>query len=176
VNVALLRAVNVGGNNLIPMADLRAAFAALGFADARTLLNSGNVVFGGGRGGAALERRLESETEKRFKVRVDFMIRTAKEWNEVVARNPFPDASRKSPGRLIVYLLKDRARAGAERSLRAAIKGPELVRVAEREAYVVYPDGSGKSKLTPAVLERELGARGTGRNWNTVLKLAALLA
>jgi uncharacterized protein (DUF1697 family) len=176
MHAALLRAVNVGGGNPIGMADLRAALAARGFADARTWLQSGNVVFDGGRrGAAALEALVESELAKRFAVRVDCMVRTAEEWKGIVARNPFPDAARTSPSRLLVYFLKDRARAGAEKSLRAASPGPERVRVAEREAYVVYPDGVGRAKLTPALLDRELGVRGTGRNWNTVLKLAALL-
>jgi uncharacterized protein (DUF1697 family) len=176
-HVALLRAVNVGGRNLIGMAELRASFAALGFPDARTLLQSGNVVFsGGGRDPGALETRLEAETEKRFRVRVDYMVRTAKEWKEIVARNPFADEARRDPSRLLVLFLKQTPRAGAEIALRVAIKGPERVRVAGRHAYIVYPEGIGRSKLTPALLERELGVRGSGRNWNTILKLGALLA
>ena len=176
-HVALLRAVNVGGRNLIGMSDLRASFLGLGFTGARTLLQSGNVVFDGGRrSSAALETLLEGETEKCFRVRVDYMVRTAKEWRETVAGNPFGDEARKDPSHLVVMFLKQTPRAGAERALRAAIKGPERVRVAGRHAYIVYPAGIGRSKLTPALLERELGARGTGRNWNTILKLGALLA
>jgi uncharacterized protein (DUF1697 family) len=56
------------------------------------------------------------------------------------------------------------------------VKGRERVRVHGRQAYLVYPDGVGRSKLTVTVLERSLGSRGTGRNWNTVLKLQALAA
>ena len=59
-------------------------------------------------------------------------------------------------------------------ALRAAAVGPELIKVAGREAYITYPAGIGGSKLTAAVIERKLGTRGTARNWNTVLKLAAL--
>jgi uncharacterized protein (DUF1697 family) len=176
-HVALLRAVNVGGHNTIGMTDLRASFAGIGFHGARTLLQSGNVVFdGGGRDSAALETLLEAEMEKRFRVRVDSMVRTAKEWNAIVARNPFGDEARREPGRLVVLFMKQAPRAGAELALRAAIKGPERARVAGRHAYIVYPAGIGRSKLTPALLERELGVRGTGRNWNTILKLRALLA
>jgi uncharacterized protein (DUF1697 family) len=57
--------------------------------------------------------------------------------------------------------------------LRAAIKGPEVIRADGKQLYIVYPAGQGHSKLTIALIEKKLGSRGTGRNWNTVLKLAA---
>jgi uncharacterized protein (DUF1697 family) len=59
-------------------------------------------------------------------------------------------------------------------ALQTAIKGREVVRAEGRHAYIVYPDGVGRSRLTNALIERKLGTRGTGRNWNTVLKLGAL--
>ena len=62
------------------------------------------------------------------------------------------------------------------KALQQAIKGREVVRAKGRFAYIVYPDGIGRSKLTSALIEKMLGTRGTGRNWNTVLKLAALAA
>ncbi len=61
-------------------------------------------------------------------------------------------------------------------ALRAAITGREVVEAVGAHAYLVYPDGIGRSRLTTALIERTLGTRGTGRNWNTVLKLAALAA
>ncbi len=61
-------------------------------------------------------------------------------------------------------------------ALRAAIKGPETVRLIGRNAYLAYPAGIGSSKLTITVIERKLGFRGTARNWNTVLKLADMAA
>jgi len=62
------------------------------------------------------------------------------------------------------------------RSLQASIRGPEVVRANGRQAYIVYPGGIGRSKLTMARIESELGTRGTARNWNTILKLATMLA
>jgi uncharacterized protein (DUF1697 family) len=61
-------------------------------------------------------------------------------------------------------------------ALQAAIRGREVVRAAGRHAYIVYPDGIGTSRLTVALIERKLGTRGTGRNWNTVLRLADVLS
>ena len=70
--------------------------------------------------------------------------------------------------------LKTAPAAGALERLRAAIKGPEGVELIGRNAYLVYPDGIGRSKLTIGVIEKALGVRGTGRNWNTVVKLAEM--
>jgi len=71
-------------------------------------------------------------------------------------------------------VLKATPVSGALRQLAAGLTGPEIVRVRGRQAYIFYPEGIGRSRLSAALLERRLGTRGTGRNWNTVLKLAEL--
>lgn len=175
VRIALLRAVNLPSHGKAAMSDLRDHFTALGFAEVKTLLQSGNVVFRGGmREGGALERYLETETEKRLGLKTDFFVRTAKEWEALVARNPFPDEAKKDPSHLVVMFLKDAADKKAVAELQAAITGPEVVRAEGRHAYITYPAGIGRSKLTNALIEKKLGTRSTGRNWNTVLKLKAL--
>jgi uncharacterized protein (DUF1697 family) len=175
MHVALLRAVNVGGKNLVPMADLRALVEELGFTGVRTLLQSGNVVFSG-KAGPATEEKLEKATQKRLGVSTDFHVRTAAEWDDVIAKNPFPEEAKRDPGHLVVMCLKTAPPSGALEALREAIKGNERVAVEGRQAYLVYPDGIGRSKLTVQLVEKKLGARGTGRNWNTVEKLAAMIA
>jgi uncharacterized protein (DUF1697 family) len=174
--IALLRAINVGGRNTIPMAELKALFAKLGLRGARTLLQSGNVVFAGdGRTDAQLEALLETETEKCFTVRPDYFVRTAKEWQQLVARNPFPRVATDDPSHLVVMLLKHVPQVKDVAALQAAIAGPERIKAVGNQAYVTYPAGIGTSKLTVAMIESKLGTRVTGRNWNTVLKLAALV-
>lgn len=176
-HIALLRAVNLGGHNRVAMAALRACLEAQGYQGVRTLLQSGNVVFGGGRlRGAALERRLEAAARTALDLDTPFIVRTGEEWDALVAANPFPREAEDDPGHLLLFCLKDAPPPDAEARLRAAVKGRERVRVDGRQAYVVYPDGVGNSKLSATVLERWLGGRGTGRNWNTVLKLQALAA
>jgi len=97
--VALLRGINVGGHKPVAMADLRDLLTQLGLADARSLLQSGNLVFGAnGRTAAQLERLLEAEAEKRLGLQTDFFIRTAKEWKGVVAHNPFRKEATRDPG------------------------------------------------------------------------------
>ena len=173
--VALLRAVNLGSHNKIGMADLRALFSDLGLADPRSLIQSGNIVFGAPRrSSAALERLLETEAARRLDLHTDFFVRGAMEWKAIVDANPFSEEAGRDPGHLVVVCLKDPPSADVVRALQAGIKGREVVRASGRQAYVVYPDGIGTSRLTMAVLEKKLGTRGTGRNWNTVLKLHAL--
>jgi uncharacterized protein (DUF1697 family) len=174
-HLALLRAVNLAGHNKVGMADLRALLVGLGFADARTVLQSGNVVFSGGtRAPGQLERLLEDAARERLGLDTAFFVRTAKEWRAVVAGNPFPAEAKTDPAHLVVVFLKDAPAARAVAALQRAIVGREVVQARGRQAYAVYPDGIGRSRLTSAVIEKHLGTAGTARNWNTVLKLAAL--
>ena len=173
--VALLRGVNVGGNRKLPMADLRDFFAELGYGVAQTLLQSGNVVFAATGSAAALEKKLEAEARRRLGLDTDFHVRSADEWRGIVGGNPFAHAAAEDPAHLVVQVLRAAPSAAQLRALRDAITGRETVEVRGRHAYIVYPDGIGTSRLTAAVLDAKLGTHGTGRNWNTVLKLQALL-
>ena len=175
-HVALLRAINLAGKNVVKMSDLCALFGELKFANVRSLLNSGNVVFDGGiRDAANLEAQLEAATAKTLGVETTYVVRTATEWKQLVAKNPFAREAKEDPARLIAFVLKQPPAMGAEQALNAAVKGREVGRVVGKCAYIHYPDGQGRSKLTAAVIEKALGMPGTARNWNTVLKLLAAL-
>jgi len=175
LHVALIRGINVGGHLPVSMSDLRDLIAQLGFEGARSLLQSGNLVFRcDAQRDADLEGLLETEVEKRLGFRADFFIRNAKEWREIVARNPFRKEAERDPSHLVVMFLKRAAEAKNVKAVQAAITGPEIIRADGRQVYIVYPAGIGKSRLTNVVLEKKLGIRGTARNWNTVLKIAAL--
>lgn len=176
VYVALLRGINVGGKNSVSMADLRSLFGELGFGDARTLLQSGNVVFRSERSDVtAMEKELEAAVASRCKVKVDFMVRSAGQVQSVIERNPFAEMAKDDPGHLLVLFLKEPVGEESVAALRGAIKGSERVSGDGREVFAAYPDGVGTSKLTNVVIERCLGTRATGRNWNTVLKLGAFV-
>ncbi|HEX6511768.1 MAG TPA: DUF1697 domain-containing protein [Chloroflexota bacterium] len=174
VYVALLRAVNVGGRGAVAMADLRRMLSELGFERVQTLLNSGNLVFSGDTNSGEIEALLEREAARRLGVSTDFLVRDAQEWASMVAANPFPDEAEADPGHLLVVCLKNTPEPSQVQALQSAVQGPELVRAQGRALYITYPDGIGRSKLTIPVIEKKLGARGTGRNWNTVLKLDGL--
>jgi uncharacterized protein (DUF1697 family) len=174
VHITLLRGINVGGHSIVPMAELRKMIEGLGFANVRTFLQSGNAVFEGAGKPDALERRLEDESEKRFGRRVDYLIRTPAEWRAMIGANPFAAMAKDDPSHLMVMFLKARPDAKAVTALQKTIKGREQVRAGARHLYIAYPDSIGTSKFSGALIEKALATRGTARNWNTVLKMAAL--
>lgn len=153
------------------MTNLRNFLTELGFENVKSLLQSGNLVFGSrSRFGAELERFLEVEAAKRLALEVDFHVRTAEEWKSVVRQNPFRKEAERDPKHLVVLFLKNAPAPKDVALLQSEISGPELVKAKGKQAYIFYPDGMGRSRLTTAMIEKRIG-RGTGRNWNTVLKL-----
>jgi uncharacterized protein (DUF1697 family) len=173
-HVALLRAVNLAGHNKVGMADLRAWLESLGFTNVRSLLQSGNLLFDGPGRGGALEAKLEISARQDLDLQTDFHIRTGPELRGVIDANPFSAEAKADPSHLVVVFLRDAPEKKHLAALRAAITGRETIALGGRHAYIVYPDGIGRSKLTARLIERKLETTGTGRNWNTVLKLAAL--
>lgn len=172
--VALLRAVNVGGRKAV-MSELREMAAGVGLEAPRTLLQSGNLVFRSAETASALEKRLEAAFAARFGFVSDFLVRTAAEWARIIAANPFAQMAADDPSHLVIMALKARPEPSAVEALRGWIPGRERLEAAGRELYIAYPEGIGPSKLTNVAIERRLGVRGTARNWNTVAKLAATL-
>ncbi|HEY3113955.1 MAG TPA: DUF1697 domain-containing protein [Gemmatimonadaceae bacterium] len=173
-HIALVRGINVGGRRPVGMTDLRNFLTQLGLGEVRSLLQSGNLVFESKvRTGAELERFLESEAHDRLSLEVDFIVRTPDEWKSIIRQNPFRKEAERDPGHLVVMFLKAEPDVQDMVALQADIRGPEVVRSKGKQAYIYYPNGQGRSKLTHSILEKRLG-RGTGRNWNTVLKLGVM--
>lgn len=173
-HVALLRAVNVGGRTL-PMAELRALAREIGWADAETYIQSGNLVFSaeGPRGG--IEGALERAIAERFGIDVPAIVRSAAEWRAYPRANPFAEETEKEPGRVMLVLSKQAPAEGAERAIEAKAAAGERVRRAGDALWIHYPEGAGRSKLTPALIDRAVSSPSTARNVRTVLALAERL-
>ncbi|WP_412539965.1 DUF1697 domain-containing protein [Longispora sp. K20-0274] len=167
--ILLLRAVNVGGANKLPMAWLKAALTELGCTEVTTLLQSGNAVVSGGDVAGALEKHIT--TELGLTVRV--LTRTRDELADVIARCPWPDRVA-DPKSVHVDFLSAAPTAAKVATLDPAPLAPDEFVVDGAEAFLWYANGSGRSKLTNDLLERRLGVTGTARNWNTVTKLLTL--
>jgi len=142
----------------------------------RSLLQSGNLVFQSEIATTTeLERLLEGAAARRLGLDTDFFVRNVRDWKALIEDNPFPQEAELDPGHLLVMALRDAPERAAVTALQGSITGREVVRAKGRHAYIVYPDGTGRSRLTTALIEKKLGTRCTGRNWNTVLKLGTLV-
>jgi uncharacterized protein (DUF1697 family) len=156
------------------MTDLRNFLTQLGLADPRSLLQSGNLIFTSSvRTGAELERFLETEAMERLSLEADFFVRTPEEWKSLIRQNPFRKEAERDPAHLVAVFLKKAADPRDVAALQADVKGPETVKAKGKQAYIFFPNGQGRSKLTHGMIEKRLG-RSTGRNWNTVLKLGII--
>ncbi|MGV3616777.1 MAG: DUF1697 domain-containing protein [Fimbriimonas sp.] len=173
--VALLRGINVGGNKKIKMAELREQLTDLGLQNVRTLLQSGNVVFRSEETSREeLQKWLTEETEKRLGVRSDYYVRTAEEWAAVIDGNPFPQEAKDDPSHLLVVVTAAPPVEKEVDAVQAAITGPEVIKVGTEHLYIIFPEGIGRSKVDRTPGYNKLWGNGTSRNWNTVLKIAAM--
>lgn len=172
--VALLRAVNVGGRKL-PMAELRALCADLGWRGVATYIQSGNVVFTAAGTSEANEKALEEAIPTRFGFGTPVIVRTAAEWAHYPPGNPFPEAARDEPNRLMLLLSKKMPAAGAEDVIQARGQAGEQVRRSGDALWIHFPDGAGTSKLTPTLIDRAIGSPATSRNYRTVTTLLEML-
>jgi uncharacterized protein (DUF1697 family) len=172
-HIALLRAVNTAGHNAVKMAVLREFAVNLGFEHVRTFIQSGNLIFQSNRlAGAELEQRLEAESAKHLGFQTEFVVRTYDELKAIIKRNPLPEHAMQEASRVLVVFLKKPVKD--LQLLQEAAKSSETVLGTGTELYIAYPKGIHESRLTLSFIEKKLGTRSTGRNWNTVLKLAAL--
>jgi len=175
VLVSMLRGVNLGPHNRVRMAELREVYESLGFSAVETYVQSGNVAFrASGRGADRIAGRIEDGIEDRFGFRTPVVVRNAADLRGVVARNPFAEREGIDPAKLLVHFLAREPEARARGKLQALPPAPEEWRLDGRELYVYFPNGMARPKLSMAQVERALGVGGTGRNWNTVLKLLEL--
>jgi uncharacterized protein (DUF1697 family) len=172
-HVALIRGINVGGKNKLPMATLKKTVESLGFEDVVTYVQSGNVVLGAPAAKAEkLAKDIEKAIEKTSGLDVTVVVRTPAELAKIAGGNPFPPKTETS--RLYVVFLDRKPAAKAVAKLDPERSPPDEFSVRGREIYLHLPSGAGRTKLTIDYFERQLGVRATNRNWNTVTKLAEL--
>jgi uncharacterized protein (DUF1697 family) len=171
--VALLRAVNVSGQNKLPMAALRAELSAR-YDNVTTYVQSGNVVLTAATTPEAkLSRALEQDIRRTFGLSITVLVRTKEQLRAVTTHNPWLTRGAEA-ARLYVTFLAAKPSARQVQDLMAKATGTDEAAVRGREVYLHCPNGYGRTKLNNAFLERQLGAKATTRNWATVTKLLAL--
>jgi uncharacterized protein (DUF1697 family) len=174
IHVALLRGVNVGGKNILPMKELAAMFDRAGAANVITYIQSGNVIFEAGAAAPKIAETVSAKIKKKFGYRVPMILRTNEELTKVIAGNPFlkPGAEQKA---LHVYFLSDIPSAACCASLDIHRSAPDAFEVRGREIYLHMSNGMARTKLTNAYFDSKLSTTSTARNWATVLKLAEMM-
>ncbi len=173
--VALLRGVNVGGNKRVPMAELRVALEALGYANVRTLLNSGNAVFDSTiRVSATHESRIKAAILDAMQIDVPVIVKSAKEYAAIESENSLAAATATDPSRLFVAFARDASALNGLAPILGLIQAPEQFRIGKEAAYLGCPEGISQSKAGEALLGK-LGKAVTTRNWATALKISAML-
>lgn len=170
--LSLLRGINVGGRKKIKMADLREVYASLGFRNARTILQTGNVVFETDEADLA---RLEAGISAAFGFDVPVIMRSPAAFKTIFQRHPFTEAQLDEPRKIAVVFLADAPRPIAVEDLRERNPGREFIGADGSELFIFYTDGQARSKLDNSRIERALGLPSTARNWNTCKRLLQLL-
>jgi uncharacterized protein (DUF1697 family) len=172
--VALLRGINVGGKNKLPMSDLVTLFTKAGCSEVRTYIQSGNVVFGATpRVAGRIPREIAARIERDLGLRVPVIVRAAHELERVARTNPFlvRDADEDT---LHVMFLASAPKPSAVSTLEPTRSPPDEFAVVGSEVYLRCPGGLGRSKLTNAYFDAKLATTSTCRNWRTVRKLLEL--
>ena len=169
--VALLRGINVGGKNKLPMLKLAAIFTEAGCTDVRTDIQSGNVVFSVAPGCAKrLPGLISHGIADRFGYRVPVVLRTVDEFQQVAGSNPFPKSDADA-GTLHVAFLAELPDQRLITALDPTRSPGDSFKVRGREIYLRLPNGVARTKLTNDYFDSTLATTSTIRNWRTVLTL-----
>jgi len=166
----MLRGLNLAAHNRIRMDALCEVYRSLGLDEVSSCLQSGNVLFKSRGSLDRIARQVETSLLDQFRIRTTVIHRTAAEMREAVLQNPFGGRAGIDPAKLIVHFLARMPKTDCVLPATA-----EEMHLVGREMYVYYSEGVGRSKFPVAAIEKAVGTIGTGRNWNTVMKLLELV-
>ncbi|WP_299072055.1 DUF1697 domain-containing protein [uncultured Paraglaciecola sp.] len=171
--IVLLRGINVGGNNILPMKKLSEMLLGLDCQNIQTYIQSGNVLLQHGETNKQiLSQQISEKIAQDFGFKPQILLLTLAQFEQAAINNPYYEAQ-SSPKTLHLFFLAENALHADLDSLTALKKDSESFVLKDQVFYLHAPDGIGRSKLAEKV-ERHLGVPITARNWNTVSKLLAL--
>ena len=173
--VALLRGINVGGKNKLPVRDLTALCAEAGCADVRCYVQSGNIVFESTATDArGIPARIATQIAERFGFRIPIALRTLEQLKRVVGNNPFLEQGA-SEEALHVMFLDDPPSPEKVAGLDPSRSAGDAFAVRGQEIYLHLPNGVADTKLTNACFDARLTTISANRNWKTITKLLVLM-
>jgi uncharacterized protein (DUF1697 family) len=174
-SIAMLRGINVSGHKVIKMELLRESFAALGFSNVKTYVQSGNVIFEASNDSVvSLSKKIEEKILRDFGFSVPVLLKTSKEMEETIKRNPFLKAPAIDHSKLHVTFLSDAPPKTALEQLQSLAVKPEQFHIIGRDIYLYCPNGYGRTKLSNTAIEKKLSVKATTRNWKTANTLLAM--
>lgn len=174
VFVALLRGINVGGKNILPMQVFRELLTTLGCNDVATYIQSGNAVFRHSAGSAELAELISTVIESGYGFRPSVMVLTADEFNAIAKANPF--AAEASEAKFLpVWFVREPITSANTVRMDELKTGGEKYQLTDSAVYLFAPNGVGRSKLASG-MENCLGVPATARNWRTVSKIGEMLS
>jgi uncharacterized protein (DUF1697 family) len=173
---SFLRAINVGGKNLIKMDDLKRKFKSTGCEDIRTYIQSGNVTFHSKISDEnSLVNKIENELHKNVSKDVLVFLRTSEQLKSIIEANPFVKLIISNPTKLYVTFLKDELKPNLKLPFLSAKKDVEVIQIEDREIYCISHEIKGQYGFPNLFIEKEFGIKATTRNWNTVIKVNDLM-
>jgi uncharacterized protein (DUF1697 family) len=174
--ISMLRGINVSGQKKVKMNDLKTLYESLKFANVKTYIQSGNVIFESSIFDVdKIKQIIEQKVEETFGYSVSVIIRTDKEFENIVKGNPFIDhKSAEEDTTFLVTFLSDAPPISIVKIVKQFVNKPEALEIRGKEIYLHCPNGYGKSKLSNNFIERKLNVTATTRNWKTVKKLYEL--
>jgi uncharacterized protein (DUF1697 family) len=175
VLICMLRGVNIGGHHIIKMDHLRALCSGLKLTGIQTHLQSGNVIFHTEeRDLNALAGKIQAAIDRKCGFRPEILLRTIPEMRRAISCNPFAQRKGMEPSKLAVVFLDEQPSTAARQALSQMDIAPEELHVIGRQLYIYFPNGQARPKISWSRVEKIVGPRFTGRNWNTVTKLLKL--
>lgn len=172
--IAILRGINVSGQKIIKMAELRDHLSSLGFINLTTYIQSGNIVFQTKQEeNPILEEKIHQNIKKNYGFDVPVIVRSLTEWQKVVSKFPYNNEDN-DINRLAVTFLKEKPTPNLHEEIDKFKAPNDEIVYDDIEIYLHIPNGFGKSKLTNNVFERKLKVSATTRNWKTTIKLLAI--
>ena len=174
--IALLRGINVSGQKIIKMSELKLLFEEMGFQDVQTYIQSGNVIFSSKeKSGKKLEAKISASIKNKFGFDVPVIVINPKEIEYVLKNNPFIQ-KKKAVEKLYVTFLSETPSVENINKISRNNYSPEEYIIEGKHIYLFLPNGAGKAKLNNNLFENKLKVDGTSRNWKTIQKLSELVS
>lgn len=168
--ISFLRAVNMTGHNSIKMTDLASLFNNLGFKDAETFIQSGNVIFSSTEDLVISDAsvKIEKAILEKFNFTIPVMLRTVSDIKDIFTYNPFLNRDKFDPSKMAVIFLYEEPSEDQQLKVKDIEYPPDQFQIIQKEIFIYCPNGFGKTKLYTNFFEKKMGVTGTARNWKTI--------